>query len=74
MGHDVAAIRVQVYSPEGRLVLTREAPSRRLILADLNNDSEGKVLANGVYWYTVTAFGPDGHVLKTEIRKLAVRR
>jgi hypothetical protein len=74
LGHDVAAIRVQVYSPEGRLVLTREAPSRRLTLMDLHGDKEVKVLANGVYWYTVTALGSDGHVLKTEIRKLAVRR
>jgi hypothetical protein len=72
MGKDIAALRVQMYSTDGRLLFTHEAAGNRLLLSSL--DQAGKALPNGVYLYAVTALGPDGKVLKTQLKKLVVRR
>lgn len=66
---NVAALRVHIYSADGRLVLTQEATGNRLSL-----EAARTALPNGVYLYSVTAIGPDGNVVKTELKKLVVRR
>ena len=66
---NVTALRINIYSTDGRLVLTQAAAGNRVLLEDVQ-----KTLPNGVYLYAVTAVGSDGNVVKTELKKLVVRR
>ncbi len=66
---NVAALRIDIYSTDGRLVLTQATEGNRLRLEEVQ-----KTLPNGVYLYAVTAIGSDGNRVKTELKKLVVRR
>ncbi|MBI3461010.1 hypothetical protein HY009_08785, partial [Candidatus Acetothermia bacterium] len=72
LGQDVAAIRVKVYSTDGKLLFSQEAAGNRLQF--MGFDQAGRALANGVYIYAVSALGPDGQVLRTELKKFVIRR
>jgi len=72
LGQDVAAIRVKVYSTDGKLLFSQEAAGHRLQF--MGFDQAGRALANGVYIYAVSALGPDGQVLRTELKKFVIRR
>lgn len=72
LGQGVAAIRVKVYSTDGKLLFAQEAAGNRLQF--MGFDQAGRALANGVYIYAVSALGPDGQVLRTELKKFVIRR
>jgi hypothetical protein len=62
----VASFRVQVYSTNGKLLLNQEASGSQFALSTAE-------LANGAYFYVLTARGPDGRVLSTALKKFLVR-
>ncbi|MBI1729235.1 hypothetical protein HY229_08915 [Candidatus Acetothermia bacterium] len=65
--------RLQVFDSHGRLVYNGDfQPGSRLSWNGL--DASGRRLANGVYLYWVTARNGDGKVVKSEIKKLVVKR
>ena len=71
-GPDVAGLGFTVYTLDGRTVFQQEAQGTTLRWNYLT--SEGQLLANGVYLYTVTVRGTNGEVLRSEVHKLVVMR
>lgn len=69
---EIVSLRVEIYSLTGQRVFARTASSSQLIwnLSTL----EGQPIANGVYLHRVIAWGSDGTVWQSGIRKLAVLR
>ena len=71
-GTGIAAIDVQVYDLAGRLVFSGTAAGNRLAFAGMSD--QGRPLANGVYLYTVTAYGAGGGSSRSRVQKLVLLR
>jgi hypothetical protein len=72
-GNGVESARLQVFDSQGRSVYRSDfQPGSRSSWDAL--DASGRALANGVYFYLVTVRDADGKVVKSEIKKFAVKR
>ncbi len=71
-GSGIASVEVELFDLTGRQVAKYEAQGQALSFYAM--DKLGRTLANGVYLYTVKVKGYDGKVIRTEIRKLIVKR
>ena len=71
-GQNSGVIGVQIYSLNGREVYAADeiGSSLKWNLRDKNS----RPVANGVYFYVVTMRGPDGNLIRTDIKKLIVLR
>ncbi len=70
-GQNILSTQVEVYGLQGNLITMTESGSSVLNIQLL--DQSGRPLANGVYLYVVTAYGPN-KVWRSEVRKLFVLR
>ena len=74
---DPIDVEIKIYTVAGRLIQTIEAPevSDRFVQIPWDGrDREGSVLANGVYFYKITAKSFDGASSSEALGKLAVLR
>ena len=71
-GQGIAALGIEIFDLNGRRIYTQEAYGRELIW-NLRTD-DGRVAANGVYFYAVKVRGTKGEILTSEVKKLMVLR
>lgn len=71
-GQGIEAIVVTVYDLEGHPLFSRASSGTSLTWR--LREENGKPVANGVYLYRVTARGPWGEIVHSEVRKLAILR
>jgi hypothetical protein len=71
-GTGIAAIDVRGYNLAGQTVFSGSATGNILAFTGLSSD--GHVLANGVYLYTMIAYGVGGEVARSRVQKLVLLR
>ncbi len=71
-GRGVRALSVEIFDLRGRAVLRSGKTANGFVWQGRNR--YGERLANGVYLYVVTAYGPRGEVVQSEVRKLVLLR
>ena len=71
-GSGIAEIRVEIYDLSGRIVFNSGWVSNGFEWHLM--DRQGRVVANGIYLYTVTVRGLDGTALHSKVRKLVILR
>jgi hypothetical protein len=71
LGVGIESIEVQIFNLAGVKIFDSGPVARNTLEWHLMND-QGKVVANGVYLYTVTVKGSDGRTLRSRIEKLLV--
>lgn len=72
LGAEAVAIHLRIYTPDGRLWVDREIAGRSLSWNVL--DESVKAFANGVYLAMIGVRGVDGRLIRTEVKKFAIRR
>jgi hypothetical protein len=71
-GQSVVSLAVQIYDSGGRQVFSQET-SGNWLTWNLEV-STGKPVANGSYFYVVTTKDVSGHIINSEVKKLAILR
>jgi len=71
-GYHIESVQVNVYDQRGRMIFSDEAAGNSLSWTGLSAD--GRRLANGVYFYTLTVKGTYGDAFTTKVQKLALLR
>jgi len=71
-GRNITSTGVQIFDLNGKPIFDQETSGTRLTWN--LSAADGQVMANGVYLYIVKAKGYDGKVIRTEIRKLVIKR
>lgn len=72
-GHGIRSIQVEVFDLKGQKVFDSEEVQGAIFEWGLNNQ-DGRMVANGVYLYVITARGYDGQVIRSKVKKLVVLR
>ena len=70
--HGAARLSVNIYTLSGERLYHDATTGHQL--AWRMRDEQGQPVANGIYLYRMTTLGPDGQILQTGIRKLAILR
>ncbi|MBI1744294.1 hypothetical protein HYR54_14670 [Candidatus Acetothermia bacterium] len=65
-------MKLQVFTLAGRKLVEQTEKTGSLEFE--GTTPNGDLLANGLYLYTLTVKGADGKLIRSELRKLAVRR
>jgi hypothetical protein len=71
LGKGVQSLNVQLYDISGRTILQAEAPGS---LVSLPLSGVNSKLSNGVYLAVLTVRGWDGQIVRSEVRKIVVKR
>ena len=72
-GEGIEALRVEVYDLAGRQVFKSDWTAGQQLTWNLRTN-EGKQVANGIYLYVATVRGPEGEILRGQVKKLVVLR
>lgn len=67
-------VSVQVFDLRGNMVFDEEIPVGATQLSWRGLTSDGRMLANGVYLYVITARTWDGKIMRSEAKKLVILR
>lgn len=73
-GADIASVNLQIFDLSGHRLLQKKQQGSRLSFWLVDADSMDRGLANGVYLYTVTAYGRDGRIERSQVEKFVFLR
>lgn len=71
-GQGLTSLGVEVFNLSGERVFAQQTLGRQLVWNLSTNN--GRPVANGIYLYVIKVKGYDGKVIRTEVRKLIVKR